>query len=175
MESVLLFAAALAAAAAPAKGEQQASRSTLVTAVEACRSVKEDAARLACYDRAVGALAAARAKGDVRVVDRGEIQQVKRSLFGFSVPKLPFFGGGSKGGEPEQKEVTAKLTEFHSLINNQYRFAIDEPSSTWETTESMTMGSDPRKGDKVVIQSGSIGSYFAKFGGNRWVRVRRVR
>ena len=57
--------------------------------------------RLACFDRAAGSLLAARDSGEVRVVDREEVQETRRGLFGFTLPKLGIFGAG----DDEQLEL----------------------------------------------------------------------
>src|SRR6266496_5862931 len=53
MQSVLILAAAVAAAAAPHPEPQNPGRSQVVTAVENCRQIADNAARLACYDQSV--------------------------------------------------------------------------------------------------------------------------
>jgi len=86
--TIILMVAAAAAAAAPA--HNIAPGSQLITAVQACQNIKEDAARLQCYDRSVSALATANARGDVAVVDKQQMREARRSLFGFSVAAVPF-------------------------------------------------------------------------------------
>lgn len=176
MHAIVIIGVAGAAAAAPASNNAPSlGPSAVVAAVEACRPIADGAARLACYDRAVAALATARSRGDIRVVDRGELRQVRRSLFGFTVPKLPFFGGsGGDRGEAEQKTLAAKLTSFRAIGEGFFRFSIDEPASSWESTEGSFLG-DPRPGAAVKIERGAMSSYFAQIGKAQWVRVRRVR
>ena len=169
---ITLLAFAAAAAAAPAPPNPDLSKSGLVIAVEACRKIADNNSRLACFDRAVGELATARAKGDVAVVDRKQVQEVRRSLFGFGGLKLPFFGGKDRG-EPEQKELSSTLTGFRPLANGYIRFNLAEPQSTWESIEPSAVF-EPKIGTKVRISRGAFGSYWAEIANQPPVKVRRT-
>ena len=170
--TIVFTIAAAAAVAAPPSPPNDLGRSQLVTAVEACRSVADSAARLACYDRAVGALSAARASGDITVVDRKQVQEVKRSLFGFGNVRLPFLGGDR--GSQEQKELNTTLAAFKPLANGFFRFALAQPASTWESIEPSSVF-EPKVGAKVTISHGALGSYWAEIANQPAVKVRRIR
>jgi hypothetical protein len=175
MQSALILAAAVAAAAAPHPEAQNPGRSQVVTAVENCRQIADNAARLACYDQSVSALAAANARGDVQVVDRGQMREARRSLFGFGNLRLPFFSGSKdRDVQQEPKELVSKLASFHDIGNGFFRFSIADPQSSWESTESSSVF-DPKVGDKVTITHGALGSYFVEIGGQRAVHAHRVR
>lgn len=171
--AIAIMMAAAAFAARP--GPQPMPASQLVSAVQGCQQIREDAARLACFDRSVSALTAANARGDVTVMDRQQMREARRSLFGFSIPKLPFFSGSKdKEVQDEPKRLETKLASFRDIGNGFFRFTVADPESTWETTEGSNM-SDPKPGAKVVIERGAMGSYFVEIGGNRAVRAHRVR
>ena len=90
--------------------------SKLVSAVQACQQIKEDAARLACYDRSVAALTSASERGDVSIVDREQMRAARRSLFGFSIPGLPFFSGSKdkeRAGGAEAARLDDRLVPKH--------------------------------------------------------------
>ena len=55
----------------------------------ACRSVMDNAARLACFDKETQTVAGAFSTGDVVALDREKVRSTRRSLFGFHVPTLP--------------------------------------------------------------------------------------
>lgn len=174
MPSAYLIAAA-AAFAAPAQSGSVVSGSQLVTAVEACQAVKEDSARLACFDRSVAALKQANARGDLAIVDRNQMRQARRSLFGLSIPKLPFFSGSKdKDVQEEPKELVSTLTGFKDIGNGFFRFSIADPASTWESTEASDVF-DQKAGAKVSIHRGGIGNYFVEIGDQKAVRARRIR
>src|SRR5690348_11419617 len=59
-----------------------------VQAVLDCRKLTDDAARLACYDRAVTAMASAEQSGDLVSIDREQRRAARRQAFGFQLPTL---------------------------------------------------------------------------------------
>ena len=165
--------AAVGLFALPASAQQAPPPSPLVSALAACRAVTDEGARLACYDKASEALTGAAARGDIAVVDRDQVRKVRRSLFGFAVPKFPFFARkDDKDDEP--KEITSTVQGFAFAGNGRFRVVIADNYGTWETTESAPLN-DPKPGTKVTIKSGVMGSYFMQVGKQRWVRARRVR
>ena len=167
--------AAMAAAAAPHPALTVTAGSKLVSSVQACQQIKEDAARLACYDRSVAALTSANERGDVSIVDREQMRAARRSLFGFSIPGLPFFSGSKdKSVQEEPKQLVSTIASFRSIGNGFVRVTIAEPQSTWESTEATDVF-DVKTGDKVTIDHGALGSYFMEIGRNRAFRAHRIR
>ncbi len=148
-------------------------RPKAVTALDACRKIAQDSARLACYDRAVGALTDAVSSGDVAVVDREQMVKTRRSLFGFTLPDLPLLGRGK--GEPELKKIASTIVTSSALGDGRYRVKIADSDAIWETTENSDSLSPPRSGEKITIEKGALGAYFIQVGSQRWVRGRRIR
>lgn len=172
MFTALLFVSAAATAAPPPRIELSGSQ--LVKAVQNCQSIKENDARLACYDRAASALVSATASGDVTIVDRGQVRQVRRSLFGFSIGRLPFFSGARNAeADAEPKELQSTLGTFQPLANGFFRFTLTDPQSTWESTEPSDVF-EPKRGSTVKITHGALGSYWADISGQPSVKVRRI-
>jgi hypothetical protein len=174
MLRILVLGAVFAMWAAPSTAKERAiTPSPMVTALANCAKVRDNAARLACYDRAAPALVGAAASGDIRVVDRESVRKARRSLFGFALPSLPFFDSGDdKDAAPAKLEST--IVSFRSIGNEFYRFSIADGGAVWETTEGATLR-DAKSGEKVIITRGMMGSYFAKIANQREVRVRRIR
>jgi hypothetical protein len=165
--------AAVGLVASSASAQEASPPSPLVSALAACRTITDEGARLACYDKTSEALTGAAARGDIAVVDRDQVRKVRRTLFGFAVPKFPFFNRkDDKDDEP--KEITSTVQGVGFAENGRFRVVIADSYGTWETTESVPMR-DPKNGDKVTIKSGAMGSYFMQIGKQRWVRARRVR
>ena len=146
-------------------------RADLLAPVVACRTVAEATARLACFDAAVAPLAAATSTGDVRVVDREDVRRTRRSLFGFNLPKLPFFTGDDSADDtPDTVDavIAAVAGEGYG------RFALTmADGAVWRTTE--TLPRDPRPGGKVRLKRAALGGYFLGVDGGRVVRALRVR
>jgi len=150
MFTVLLLASA-AATAAPQTANVEINGSQLVKAVQNCQSIKDNNARLACYDKAASALVSATASGDVAIVDRNQVRQVRRSLFGFALPRIPFFSGSkNRDVETEPKELLATLGSFHPIGNGSFRFtssnigASSGRSLMWTQTPAWRLNGAPR-------------------------------
>lgn len=165
--------AAIAAIGAPGSAKAPPPQSPLVTALDRCRSIADAAQRLACFDQAAGALVAAARTGQVSVVDRGELRQARRSLFGFSMPKLPFFAG-DESGKDVTDEIETTIKAVGSIGYGKYRIILTEGNALWETTETAISLREPQKGQKVSIKRGPMGSYFIRINGQRGVKGRRV-
>lgn len=166
-----LLLAAVLAAQAPAPAASPAT----VEALRACRAIAEDSARLACLDRAADALIGAVDQKQVAVVPRADITEARRSLFGFSLPRVNLFGG-SGGGVDEQaevKELNLAIRSARPLGYRKWRLVLDT-GAVWETTEAVDEGVLPRPGSKIRIRSGALGSYMLSIDGEKGVRGKRV-
>lgn len=142
-------------------------------AVTACRKITADAERLACFDASVAKLDAAASNRDVVVLDRQQIRETRRSLFGFTLPKLALFGG--REGTPEKEEftqLTAKLTAVGRTSDGGYTFVLDT-GARWRQTDVTAFGRTPRPGDEVTIFQAALGSFKMRIGNAPAIRVRR--
>lgn len=140
-----------------------------------CRAIAENAARLACYDQSTIALEQAEAKKDLVVVDRKQIQDTKKSLFGFTLPKIGLFGGGGIKEEEEKDEVVelqSTVEAVRPIGGGNFSLRLAKDAGTWETMSQVNDA--PRSGDKVRIRKAMLGSYLGQVGINRGVRFRRV-
>lgn len=164
----LLFATGPAVAAAA-----QSKQPTVLDAVLACRTKTIEAERLACYDAAASRADAAVRSGSVAVVDRAEVRRVRRSLFGFSIPDIPFLGGG-RGGQEELKEFTATVRSGSADRYNKWTFVLED-GAVWRTTEPLQGLREPKKGATVKLSKGTLGGYWLSVAGDQEVRALRVR
>lgn len=158
----LLTAAAAAAPAPPPPANE-------VSAITACRTIADAQARLSCYDAAAARLQQAIVAKEVTVVTRNDVRQTQRSLFGFTLPKIPFLGGSDEA----PKQITAKIAAVRASGYGKWQFRLTD-GAVWETTESVTDGSEPSAGESVTIKTGVLGNYFITFPGMRAIRGRRV-
>jgi hypothetical protein len=145
-----------------------------IRALGTCRAVTDNAARLACYDKEAAALLQSVEKKETVVLDKQEVRKTKRSLFGFTLPKLPFFGGGKDEDAKEEAEfqqIEVPIKTVRNIGYGRFRFTLDE-GATWETTEGIN--AFPKPGETVVIKKGLMGGYFIRFKGNRAVKGMRV-
>ena len=147
-------------------------QSPLVVALANCRLQSDDAARLRCYDSAAAALTEATSRGSIVVVDQEDVRKTRRSLFGFSLPKIPFFSGDRSAGET-QEEITAKIASAGPIGYGKWRIKLED-GALWETTEASGSVSDPRPGNEVKIKRGTLGGFMMRVAGQRALRAKRV-
>lgn len=148
--------------------------SPLVNALAQCRAIADSSARLICFDGASARLIGAATSGEVTVVDRSEMREARRSLFGYSMPKLPLFGGDTSA-EGDTGTLDTTVTESRAYgVGGHYMFKVAEGGATWETLETYMNWDPPHKGSKVTIKRGPMGSYFVRIDGQRGVKGHRV-
>lgn len=147
--------------------------SDLVGRLAQCRGIPVAAERLACFDEAVGRLVEAAAREDVIVVNREDVRRTRRSLFGFSLPKLPLFDArpGAQAAD-EVRELETTIRSARSAGYGIWSITLAE-GGTWLTTEP-SRRLDPRAGQSMRLERGPLGGYMANINGARAVRVRRV-
>lgn len=167
------LAALLLAAPCAVLAKDPPPASPLIGALETCRAEVDDARRLACFDRASAALVTATKSGEVSVVDRAQLRQARRSLFGFAMPKLPFFAG-DKSADDASETLDSSIKSARGLGYGKFQLTIVDGNAVWETTESFATMREPRAGDKVQIKRGPLGSYLLKVAGQRGVKAKRV-
>jgi len=174
--SFLVLAASISMAApasAKDKDKKGAAPSPLVTAIDRCRQMTDPTQRLACYDSAASALVTAANSGAVTVVDQNDIRKARRSLFGFNLPRIPFFGGDDTADEAA-RQLDSTITSVQALNNGYYRIVIADNNAVWETNETNIAFDAPKKGQKITIVRGALGNYFLRINGQLGVRGRRV-
>jgi hypothetical protein len=141
-----------------------------VQAVIACRSIAEDAQRLACFDKAVAAMGEAQTKGDLVTLDREQRRTVRRQAFGLSLPAFTLF---DKGEKPEETDkLTATVDSARRDANGRWILRLED-GAVWVQIDDNELGRPPRKGSTVVISKGVLGSYFLKVDGQQALRARR--
>ena len=97
----------------------------------------------------------------------------RHSLFGFTLPKIPFFSGDETADEA-QRQLDSTITSVQALNNGYYRIIIADNNAVWETSESNISFDAPRKGQKITIVRGALGNYFLRINGQVGVRGRRT-
>lgn len=141
--------------------------------LRACRALTDAAARLTCFDRAAAALDQAVASREVVVLDRNEVRKTRRSLFGFSLPRIGLFGpSGDEAEEEAEREVEAAIAGSTSLGYGKWRIRMTD-GAVWQTTEALRGFRSPASGMTVKIKRGALGNYFMEIPGNRSVTVKR--
>jgi hypothetical protein len=177
MRSVILVAGAVAAMGFSGPGEAASRVPAAIQALTDCRALADSAARLACYDKAAAGIADATAKKDIVVLDREEVRATRRGLFGFTLPRLPFFGGdkGDKSStdaaREEVEEIDTTVTAVRGFGYKYYRMTMED-GAVWVTTEAVEHDT-PHPGSKVHIKRAALGSYFLRIDGGRALKGKR--
>ncbi len=158
--------AGLHAPAAAQPGEEN----ELIEKLKTCQAQSDDTARLECFDAAVGRFVSASEAGDVRVVDREEIRENRRSLFGFNIPNKGILA------EPDDEvsdTLETTVTSVRYITSRKVRFRTQE-GATWEIGNAPSRMRRIEVGDPVEFKKAALGSYFVKIKGQRGVKGVRV-
>lgn len=169
--SVIVLGASLCAGAAVA---QETQRADALERLAACRTVADGAARLACYDTAAAALDEAERTGQVVVLDRAQMEETRRGLFGFDMPSLDIFNrGGDQAEAPEIDNVSYVVAQARQADRNVWVFTMED-GSVWRQIEGRMWGR-PRAGETAVVRRAALGSFLMNVGDAPAIRVRRER
>lgn len=170
MRFALMALPAMLLFASPIFADDEAPPKTYVDLL-ACRAIEDGAARLACFDKSSSDLEKAREAKEVVLLDRADVRKTRRSLFGFSLPDLPFFDGDDSAEEEELKEIHTTFATVRDLGLGKWQFTIPD-GGTWQSTEALTL--IPREGQAITIKKGIAGGYMLKIGNGPLRRVKRV-
>ncbi len=167
-----LLALPLLALSAPLAAQDQVvpNAEATIDELKACRAIIDPDARLACYDREVGEVITATEEGTLQVVDKEDVEETRRGLFGFTLPKIKLFGGDD-GGEMTELETT--ITSVRRDGREAWIFTTKE-GSVWRISETKLGWRPPQEGQTVVLKKAAMGSYFIRVNGQIGVKGRRI-
>jgi hypothetical protein len=157
--------------AMPAQANEQdvpAPAPPIFQAVIDCQTHVDPAERLACYDRTVGTMAAARMVRDLVVADRDTMREARRGLFGLALPSLKLFGGAI---DEEMTAIEGVIDSVYSAKDDNSVFVLTD-GARWKQIDGRPAYA--RKGDPIRIEKASLGSFFAKIGKGQNARVIRI-
>lgn len=143
-----------------------------------CRALTDSQARLACFDASVGQLSEARSRGDIAMVDREQVKETKKRLFGFSLPNLNLFGRKDDGDQrkeakaDEVEEVTGKVKAVGRTPDGGWVIVLED-GARWEQTGTMTFGRNPKPGSIATIKRAALGSFKMSIDGSPSVKAKR--
>jgi len=164
-------AAFLASADVSAKQPEPGPPPPQVNALLGCRSITDNAERLACYDKAAAGISEAVAKKDIVVYDRESVRKTKRGLFGFSIPNLGIFGDDND--EVAVKQIDGEIVSTARNADGGYIFRLAD-GSRWSQMDDKPIALPPAVGDKVVVKKGALGSYILSVAKQPGVKVKRI-
>lgn len=166
---VLAVAAAMTTASGDAAKPAQ-KRAEAFDALIACRAIADQAEKFACLDRTSAVLEAAANAGDLVVVDRQQIRETKKTLFGFDLPNLGRVFGDDKGAEVQS--VEGKIAAAHTDGDGRWVITLAD-GALWRQIDGNVLGRRPKPGMDVKINRAALGSYKMAVAGQPGIRVRR--
>jgi hypothetical protein len=170
---LIALAATPAASRAPAPGGGPGSK--IIDSVLACRTITDAQQRLACFDANAQSLQMATTQHDIVVVDRDEVRQERRSLFGFDIQGLRIFGSDDhdkSSAEKEDDQITSTVRSAKTDGDGNLIIVLED-GAIWHQTDGTPLGKDPKPGMTVTIRRGALGSYFIKIGNQPGIKARR--
>lgn len=173
----LLFSLDMGLPTVVAAKDADPAENAYLEAVRACQPITEPNQRLACYDKAVGDMVAATEQGELQMVDRAQVRDAKRKLFGFSLPDFGIFGGGKdKAGETVDEVDEVLVTTIASVRSGRDGNWIltTAEGAVWELAETPRRLMTPRVGQSLELRKAALGSYFIRINGQGGVRGKRI-
>ena len=150
-----------------------AQRASVLDDLSRCRAIADGTQRLACYDTAAGAIDHAERTGDVVVLDRTQVRETRRRLFGLDLDSVNIF---NRGERPERVDsIESTLARASGGDRGQpWMFELAD-GSVWRQIDGERLRTNPRPGVPVSIRRAAVGSYLMNVNGARALRVRRDR
>lgn len=156
--------------AVPAAAQDE--RPQALTRVLDCRTLADAGERLECFDREVAAMEQAEASKDLVVVDRKQLRDTRRSLFGLTLPSLAIFGDR----DDDEEESVIETTIRTASVDPYGKFVVLlEDGAVWRQIDDRVLAIRPRAGQAITIRKAAMGSYLANVNAQGAVRVRRDR
>jgi hypothetical protein len=157
---------------------QTSAADNVIQSFQRCRSITTVEARLECFDKAASVLGNAVKNKEITIVDRQEVRQARRSLFGFTIPRLSLFGGDDRdetrsSRDAEFAELNTTIISATPIANGRVQLRLAEGDAVWSTTDPMPF--PPKPGAKIRVKRGALGNYFLAIAGERSVRGVRIR
>jgi hypothetical protein len=170
--AIVVAAAAGTALAAPGSPEPSA----VLKAIDACRTIAEDKARLTCFDAAAGRLAVAQEKDGLVVVDREQVRAARREAFGFNLPSLALLGRLAPEAANGESDDAATFTVAGARQGPNGRWVVVmDNGMVWRQTNDPIGAMSIRRGEPAAVRKGSLGAYFMTVGRHRAIKVERTR
>jgi hypothetical protein len=135
-----------------------------------CRAIAGAEERLACFDREVAAMEAARASGQLVAMDRQQVRRTRSSLFGLALPDLNIFGDDS---DDEAASIDTTIRSARQAPDGKWVIQLED-GARWAQTDSRNLAIYPRAGQRIRIRRAAMGSYLANVANQVAIRVRRL-
>jgi len=142
--------------------------------VFACASLTDSAARLSCYDQAVGRLRQAQSSGELVALDRNGVDTIRRDAFGFQMPSLPRVFGHFGAGAPhsEFNELALVIDHINRTGDGRAVFYMTNGQVWRQIDDESARRAQPNGG--VTVHRATFGSFLMTVdAGGPAIRVHR--
>ncbi len=136
-----------------------------------CRDLADSAARLTCYDSQAQKIEEQIASKELVVIDKVRADEARKGMFGFSVPSVSALFGVGSDVDINQKEFTIAGVGYDNM--GKVILRLDD-GSVWVQTDDWEVAQNPKKGEKVLIKRGTMGSYHLEFAKQPGIKVKRI-
>jgi hypothetical protein len=177
-----MFAALLAAGPALALAQRPAAapppRPETFEALIRCRAIAEAGARLQCFDTAAAALQTAQERRELVVIDRQQVREGRRRLFGLTLPRIPIFGGGDDdedANDADRVQTVEGVVASASQDSLGHWVVVLQDGAAWVQADNRPLALRPRPGQRVVINRAALGSFMMRINNQPGIRARRTR
>ncbi|MXP13414.1 hypothetical protein GRI44_01425 [Altererythrobacter confluentis] len=168
----LLFGVALSAASV-GSAQEAATQVKDFDTLKSCRTIADNARRLACFDSAVSVVIAAQESGDIRIVDKEAAKQTRRRLFGFTLPDIGWFGDGKVGDDQKLDMLETTIASVSQTRRNSWTFQTQE-GAVWQIKNAPSRLRPLQPGQTVVFKQAALNSYFIRIDGQMGVKGTRI-
>lgn len=152
------------------KDQKKPVRAEVLQKLIDCRSIPNDAERLACYEAQTAKIDAAETKRDLVIIDRDQATKARKDSFGLA--SKPLIVGAPPALGEGVTDVTAKIRAATLLNTNRWLLVLED-GARWYQAETKTLR-DPKPGQSVRIRKASLGGFLANIDGQPATRVRRI-
>ena len=135
-----------------------------------CRGTADPETRLACYDNNVSALQQAKERKELVIVDREEVREAKKGLFGLSLPNLKLFGDDK---DEDVAELESTIASARQYTPGRWRLVLED-GAIWDQIDDAVLSGTPTEGNKITIKRAAFGSFKARIKNQPGIRVRRI-
>lgn len=101
------------------------------------------------------------------VIDRQQVDETRRNLFGVALPATGLFGSGN-----DLSQIETTLTRASVDDNGRWSFVLAN-GTRWTQTDDYIIARRPRANDKVLIKRAALGSFRLSVGGQPGVKAKR--
>jgi hypothetical protein len=164
---VSLFSASAVAADSDPK---KPARADVLQKLINCRTIPNDAERLACYEAQTARIDDAEAKRDLVIIDRDQATKARKDNFG--LPAKPLVVGTAAVPGEGVSDVTGTIRTAKLLATKRWLITLND-GARWYQAESKTIR-DPKPGQSIRIRKASLGGFLANIDGQPATRVRRI-